>query len=508
MFTIVDLLAFNAARTPENTAVIDGLRRISYGELLDRARRCANLLVRRIDANDRIVILLPRGIDALALYFGAHLAGAVPVFVYEQLGARQVAQIVHQSGARLICTAARQWHVLRRVDLSESAIVDVATIRESPLATAVPRIGRDIAGLIYTSGSTGTAKGVVVTHENLLAGATIVQDYLHLTKQDRILAILPWAFDYGLNQVLAAFSAGATVVIQRSSFCPDICRTLVAAGVTGLAGVPSLWAILTTPGSTFSQTPLPALRYITNSGGALAPATITQIRTAQPQVDVYLMYGLTEAFRSTYLEPSQIEDRPTSIGKAIPNTEILVVDDQGRVCPPGVVGELIHRGPTVALGYWQDPSGTAAVFRAHPQPLAGVPTETVVYSGDFVRADSEGYLYYLGRRDELFKSRGVRVTTTEIETELRGSGMVSEAVVAAVATDGPDPRIVAAVILGGRGATLDDLYAYCRRELPQHMRPNSIVVTETMPRTSSGKTARAEVRAKLSEIAATATGQR
>ncbi|GAA0903335.1 AMP-binding protein [Virgisporangium aurantiacum] len=505
VYTVADILAASAARTPARTAVIDGHTRISYGELNERARRCASLLARRVDPGDRVAILLPRGVDALAVYFGAHLAGAVPVFVHDQLRPRQVAHIVAHAGARLVCTSTRHHKLLRDIDLPDAAIVNISTLRESPLLTAVPRIGRDLAGLIYTSGSTGTAKGVAVTHDNLLAGAGIVAVYLHLESRDCTMAILPWSFDYGLNQVLATFAAGGSVVIQRSTFGPDICRTLAAADVTGLAGVPSLWVALTGSGSPFRQSRLPALRYITNSGGPLAPATIDKIRTAQPHLDIYLMYGLTEAFRSTYLDPAQVADRPTSIGKAIPNTEVLVIDDDGRPCPPGAVGELVHRGPTVAFGYWHDPDATAAVFGPHPHQPAGFrdvgPAETVVYSGDYVKADTDGYLYYVGRRDELFKSRGIRVTTSEIEAEVRASGMVTEAVVA-VTTGGPDPHLVAAVLLSG-GATLGDLRAYCRDELAPHMQPHEIVARDTMPTTSTGKTDRSAVRAHLTTQIAT-----
>jgi acyl-CoA synthetase (AMP-forming)/AMP-acid ligase II len=502
MHTAADLLAITAARAPERTAVIDGHSHIPYGELYDRARRCGSLFARRTSPGDRIALLLPRGTEALAGYFGAHLAGAVPVFIHDQLRARQVARIVRHAGARLVCTSVRYHHLLRDLALPDGTIVDLSALREPPLAKPAWRIGRDIAGLIYTSGSTGTARGVIVTHDNLLAGAAIVRDYLELNSDDRTMAILPWSFDYGLNQVLATFAAGATVVIQRSLFCPNICRALAAARATGLAGVPSLWAALTGPGSPFCQMPLPALRYITNSGGPLAPATISQIRQAQPRLDIYLMYGLTEAFRSTYLDPAEIAIRPTSIGKAIPDTEILIIDAHGQPCPPGVTGELVHRGPTVALGYWQDPAATAAVFRPHPHPPSGAPAETVVYSGDYVQADTDGYLYYIGRHDELFKSRGIRVTTTEIETELRASGMITEAVAAAIPSDGLDPHLAAAVILSR--ATLDDLRAYCRNELAPHLQPSELIAMQTMPATSTGKTDRTAVRAQLTQAIITA----
>lgn len=520
LYTVADLLTA-AARAGGHTAVIDGPHQVSYGELHDRARRCAALIARRTTAGDRIAILLPRSIDALAVYFGAHFAGTIPVFIHDQLRVRQVRHIVDHADARLVFTTTRHASSRltgQRVDLRlpDGAVVDVSTLREAPLPAPVPRIGRDIAGLIYTSGSTGTAKGVAVTHDNLLAGAAIVGDYLHLDSRDRTMAVLPWSFDYGLNQVLATVTAGGTVVIQRSAFAPDICRTLAGTHVTGLAGVPSLWTALagtTAHTAPIRQLPLPALRYITNSGGPLAPATIAQIRHALPRLEIYLMYGLTEAFRSTYLDPTQVDTRPTSIGTAIPNTEILVLDDDGQPCPPGTVGQLVHRGPTVAAGYWNDPDSTAAVFRPHPHPPAGAPGtdpvssratspatnvgETVVYSGDYVRTDTDGYLYYVGRRDELFKSRGIRVTTTEIETEIRGSGMVTDAVVVAFTTDGPDPHLAAAVVLTTPAATIGDLDTYCRRELPPHMQLHELVEMETMPLTTTGKTDRASVRAHL-----------
>ncbi|GAA0480141.1 AMP-dependent synthetase [Actinoplanes capillaceus] len=499
MYTVADLLTTTAARMPDRVAVIDGSTATTYGDLHERARRCATLIARQTQPGDRVAILLPRSVDALAAYFGAHLAAAAPVFIHDQLGRRQVAHIVEHAGAHLILTTSRYHPRLRDLDLTDRPVVDPATLQETPLPTARPRIGGDIAGLIYTSGSTGTAKGVTVTHDNLLAGATIVSDYLHLVPTDRTLALLPWSFDYGLNQVLASFAVGATVVIQRSWFGPDICRTLDAAQVTGLAGVPSLWAALTWPRSPLLHRPQPALRYITNSGGPLAPATIEQLHEGQPHLDIVLMYGLTEAFRSTYLDPAHVSARPTSIGKAIPNTEIIIVGDDGRPCPPGVTGQLVHRGPTVALGYWQDPDTTAQVFRPHPFPAAGHPAETVVYSGDYVRADTDGYLYYIGRRDELFKSRGIRVTTTEIETEIRASGLVRDAVVAAVDTDGPDPLLIAAVTLANGTSNLTDLSAYCRRELAPHLQPHEIVVLETMPTTSTGKTDRAAMRDQLSQ---------
>jgi amino acid adenylation domain-containing protein len=496
-YTVADLLAAQARHSPGRPAVIDGATTVSYEELHDAARRWAGLIARRVEAQSRIALLLPRTARALAAYFGACLAGTVPVFVNEQLRARQASRIVDHAGASLVITDRRHRCLLRDSAIRPDQVVEAGVPGGSPIAVPTPVIGKDLAGLIYTSGSTGSPRGVMVTHDNLVAGAAIVADYLGLTSQDRTIAVLPWSFDYGLNQVLATFIVGGAVVVQRSAFPPDICRTLSSAAVTGMAAVPSLWAALTRDGSPLSRRRLPSLRYVTNSGGPLAAATVERLRSVQPHVDVYLMYGLTEAFRSTCLEPAMAGLRPGSIGKAVPNTEILVVGDDGRPCAPGVAGELVHRGPTVAAGYWRDPEATAAVFRPHPFPLRDGMPETVVFSGDWVKADAEGYLQFVGRRDEQFKSRGIRVTPTEIEAELLASGLLSEAVVVAVSREGPDPELVAAVVPQGAGFALSELRAYCQAELPGHMLPHRFVPMPQVPRTPNGKADRARLLAEL-----------
>jgi acyl-CoA synthetase (AMP-forming)/AMP-acid ligase II len=334
----------------------------------------------------------------------------------------------------------------------------------------------------------------MVSHDNLVAGATIVSEYLELTAADRVLAALPWSFDYGLNQVLAAFASGSTVVVQRSTLPGDICRTLATTAVTGFAGVPLMWTSLTSGPAPLLHQRLPALRYITNTGGTVPAATIRRLRTAQPAVAIYLMYGLTEAFRSTYLHPAEVDARPTSIGRAIGNTEILVVADDGTPSPPGKEGELVHRGPTVALGYWRDAEATREVFRPHPWPIDPASPETVVYSGDHVTRDQDGYLYYIGRRDKVFKSRGVRVNPHQIEVELMGSGMLTAAI---VLPPNPDGQLVAVVVPGDASMTTDELQRYCRAELATYMQPDRFIVMDTLPTTPTGKPDRIRIRSAV-----------
>ncbi|OON82199.1 AMP-binding protein [Streptomyces tsukubensis] len=505
MYTVADLLLSNARTRADAPAVLDGPEIVTYGQLADRAHRGADRLAAHpLPPGSRIVLLLPRSAEAVACYFAAHLAGLVPVFVHDQLRRRQISRIVSHAEAALALTSRRLAPRLSGALPEDRVRTPQHLMTATPDATrpVLPRtIGRDLAGLIYTSGTTGGAKGVMLSHDNLLSGARIVADYLALTAQDRTLALMPFSFDYGLNQVLATFHAGGTVVIQRSPFAPDICRTLLNHEVTGLAGVPTLWRDLLGPRSPFTRTRFPSLRYLTNTGGPLGVPTVRAIRAAHPKLTVFAMYGLTEAFRSTYLAPARLDDKPTSVGRAIPNCHIDVLDEDGRPCPPGVVGEIVHRGPTVALGYWRDPEATARVFR----PRAGLRPplrETVVHSGDLGRTDTEGDLYITGRRDELTKIQGIRVTPTEIEADISAAGLTAGVVALIVA--GPDerqdPAVLVAVEPRAPSFDLDALRAYCSAELPPHMRPLRIEVFDSLPRTPHGKPDRKRVLALLTRI--------
>jgi len=327
-------------------------------------------------------------------------------------------------------------------------------------------------------------KGIAISHQNLIAGARIVSQYLDIQQSDRILSVLPFSFDYGLNQLLTTVQQRAVLVLQRSTLAAHICRSLAHYEITGLAGVPTMWAQLMLPSSPLPTTPVPALRYITNSGGAFPVELVRQYRALLQHTRVFLMYGLTEAFRSTYLCPDELERRPHSMGKAIPECEVLVVTDDGRECAPNEVGELVHAGPTVSLGYWRDAEATAAKFRPHPFR----PGETSVYSGDYVTRDDDGFLYFIGRRDEMMKSSGYRISPTEVEALLYQSGLVAEVVVKAR----PDPlagAVIVAYCVPKQPASFSagDLLEFCRREMPGHMIPRDVQVLSELPRTASGK---------------------
>ena len=483
-----ELLIRRATSTPGKVAIVEGRRRVTFSELLALAESYgASLQDRGIREGDRVVIFLPRSVEAAAALFGTWFAGGVAVFANERLRSQQLQHIVEHSLASCVISNGHQLGSVAAVPCAQVMNVDHEAARGPRPHRRVA--SADLAMLVYTSGSTGLPKGIMLSHENVLSGTRIVAGYLGLTGDDVILSILPFSFDYGLNQLLTAVSAGATLVIQRSMFPNDISQTLVRERITGLAGVPTLWAQLSGRHSPFLKTEYPDLRYLTNSGGRVPENVVRSIRAAHPRTQIFLMYGLTEAFRSTYLPPEQVDRRPTSMGRAIPEVDILVINEQGGRCAAGEVGELVHCGANIAMGYWRDPENTAARFRPHPfGGHANGPAERVVFSGDLVTTDGEGYLYYVGRKDQQIKSRGVRVSPEEIERCLHSSSEVAQAVSFAVQRDDGDTDIVAAVIPVDPSCFHQPaLEEFCRNEMPEYMQPRVFWAMHEFPLTTSGK---------------------
>ncbi len=334
----------------------------------------------------------------------------------------------------------------------------------------------DMAAILYTSGSTGQPKGVVLSHRNMVSGAASVAEYLGNTPDDRLLAVLPFSFDYGFSQLTTAFLVGASVSLIDHLFARDVVAAVEKDRITGLAAVPPLWiqlADLQWPSGIDGH-----LRYITNSGGRMPRATLDKLRAALPRTRPFLMYGLTEAFRGTYLPPEELDRRPDSMGKAIPNAEILVVRPDGTPCAADEPGELVQRGALVALGYWNDPAKTAERFKPVPAQRPELPlTEMAVWSGDTVRRDADGFLYFVGRRDEMIKTSGYRVSPTEVEEVVYASGLVGDAVAVAA----PHPALGEGIVLiaspPDSGAAIDGddrLLAHCRAHMPTYMVPHRI----------------------------------
>jgi amino acid adenylation domain-containing protein len=483
------VLADAASGSPERNAVASAEGDASYSALARRAATIAEALRNsEVRAGDRVAIFLPRGVDACAAFFGTLAHGAVVVIVNETLKARQIEHILRHSGAVVMLATPEVLQRLGRPIETTAVTLDVTQLDPASCTELRPRsrVASDVAQIIYTSGSTGLPKGVTLSHANLWAGMQSVTSYLGITGDDRIASLLPFSFDYGLNQLLCAVGSSATLVIERSPVPQRIVRTLREQEVTVLATVPPSWLQLLTV-SSFEHEPIASLRCMTNTGGLLPVEAVCRLRASQPHAQLFLMYGLTEAFRSAYLDPAKVDAKPGSIGAAIPGAELLVVREDGAECEPGEIGELVHRGPTVALGYWDDPVLTERVYRPNPLLAPGAPAmERVVFSGDYVRRDADGDLFFVGRRDTMIKTLGYRVSPDEIVDVLHASGEVTEAVVAPEPDEAKGNCIVAFVVLrdGGR---LDRLEAFCRSELPRYMQPARYEVRSALARTHSGK---------------------
>jgi acyl-CoA ligase (AMP-forming) (exosortase A-associated) len=505
---IHDFIFQSAQRAPAAEALVHGDVRLDYAALAHAVRRAAAaLLACGLGRGERVAVYLDKRIETVAALFGASFAGAVFVPVNPLLKPEQVAHILADCNVRVLVTSNDR---LRQLAPQLAGCPDLRTVlvtgtpdAAAPVALPVlgwdaalaaapvdamphPRIDIDVAAILYTSGSTGKPKGVVLSHRNMVAGARSVAAYLALTPADRLLSVLPLSFDYGLSQLTCAFHTGASAVLMNYLFPRDILAAVAQYGITGLAAVPPLWNQL-------SRLDWPqdcSLRYLTNSGGAMPGATLAALRRALPRAEVFLMYGLTEAFRSTYLPPSEIERRPGSMGRAIPNAEIMVVRPDGTACEVDEPGELVHRGALVALGYWNDPAKTAERFRPAPGQDPALPlVEMAVWSGDTVRRDADGYLYFIGRSDDLIKVSGYRISPTELEEAVYALGTVDEAVAFGV----PHPELGQAIVLlatasGADAPTPDALRKACQRRLPAYMVPAHIELrSAAFPRNPNGK---------------------
>ncbi len=503
------LLRDTALRHSAADAVAHRHSVLTYGSLWEEVERAACAFAAwGLKRGERLGLYLDKRTEFVIAMFGAAAAGCVFVPINPVLKPRQVGYILRDCNVRLLVTSCQ-----RAADLAEETekCPDLAAIvladgaeGEAPRTTvevtrwdqlmtlaATDRRSRvidiDMAAILYTSGSTGNPKGVVLSHRNLVAGARSVSQYLENTVEDRILSVLPLSFDAGLSQITTAFSVGAKVVLLNYLLPRDVIRACADENITGLTGVPPLWIQL-------GELPWPeaasrSVRYFANTGGHMPRATLDRLRAAMPRAKPYLMYGLTEAFRSTYLDPAEVDRRPDSIGKAIPNAEILVVRPDGTPCDAGEAGELVHRGALVSLGYWNDPTRTAERFR----PLSGSAgglclSETVVWSGDVVRRDADGFLYFVGRRDEMIKTSGYRVSPTEVEEIIYSTGLVG----AAAALGAPHPRLGQGIVVvatppAGRGLDVAALMTECRRNMPQYMVPLLIVEKPALPSGPNGK---------------------
>jgi len=485
---------------------------LTYSELWRGLRDVAGgLHALGLRRDDRVAVYLDKRLETVTSIFGTSLAGGVFVPINPLLRPRQVAYILGDCDVRVVITSTDRLATLadelrgtpsvEHVVLVDGPPDSSTSIGRTPYtvttwveltgaSTDVPvnrGIDLDMAAILYTSGSTGNPKGVVLCHRNLIVGAESVSSYLGNTADDVILSALPLSFDAGFSQLTTAFSVGAHVVLMNYLLPADVVRLCAKHHVTGLTCVPPLWIQIAD--RTWPTEAKQHLRYFANTGGRMPKATLDALRAHFPRAKPYLMYGLTEAFRSTYLDPEQVDRRPDSIGKAIPNAEILVVRPDGTACEPREEGELVHRGALVALGYWHDPEKTSVRFKPVPGPVPDWRApEIAVWSGDTVVKDEEGFLYFVGRSDEMIKTSGYRISPTEIEEVAYSTGFIRDAVAFGV----PDAKLgqrIALIVTPRDHGTLDTdgFLAELRRQLPLYMVPATVEVRDELPLSPNGK---------------------
>ncbi len=492
----IDWVARRGAAT--DVALEDRAGTLSYADLEAAVAQIAGALhAQGFAPGDRVASWLPKTRTACLLPLAGPRAGLVHVPINPLLKRAQVAHILRDSGARLLITQPARSALLEAGDVpggcvvaEEAALAGTAALGPS---AADPNA---LAAILYTSGSTGQPKGVMLSHANLWLGAISVAHYLALAPDDRVLGVLPLSFDYGQNQLFSTWVAGARVVPLDYLAPRDIIKAVIRYGITTLAGVPPLWSQLL--GADWPAEATVPLRRLTNSGGALGERMVRSLRNRFPRAQLFPMYGLTEAFRSTYLPPELVDAHPESIGTAIPFAEVMVVAPGGGEAPAGTAGELVHAGPLVAKGYWQDAARTAERFR--PAPPWSREGGIAVYSGDTVVRDTDGLLRFVGRDDEMIKSAGNRISPTEIEEAVMSGEEVREAVAFGL----PDPQlgqiiVVVAQAAADPGEAEEALRARLRRDLPGFMQPARYEWHRALPRNANGKLDRATIRQELGE---------
>jgi amino acid adenylation domain-containing protein len=508
-----DYLLESARRLPEKIALVCGKKRVSYAELDRLSNALAHTLVARgVERGDRVVVFADNTVETVVAFWAVLKANAVISVVNPLTKADKLAYLLNDCRATALVTdghitpvfadaAARSPH-LRTIVVSGA--LDQKRLAELPGVVAWEEalaagngheppgrraIDADLASIIYTSGSTGDAKGVMLTHRNMLTAATSVSTYLELGENDVILGILPLSFDYGLYQLIMAFRLGARLVLERSFTYPaQVLKVMVEECATVFPGVPTIYAILAEM-KTLKDTDLSTIRTVTNTAAALPVKHIEMLRDLFPKARVFSMYGLTECKRVSYLPPSDLSRKPTSVGIAIPNTELWIVDESDERVGPNVVGELVVRGATVMLGYWEKPESTAKKLR--PGPLPG---ERVLYTGDYCRFDEEGYLYFVGRKDDIIKSRGEKVAPKEVENVLVNVAGVKEAAVIGVPDDILGQAVKAFVVLeAGVSMTEKEVLFACQQKLENFMVPKHVVFVADLPKTTTGKIKKTEL---------------
>ncbi|MFC1863334.1 acyl-CoA ligase (AMP-forming), exosortase A system-associated [Thermodesulfobacteriota bacterium] len=512
-FIVPHLIEDAAIESPDKIAIEHKERTVTYSELFDESSRMNwYLKSMRLRKGERVAILLDKSIEQLVGMFGISMAGGIFVFINTILKKTQIEYILNDCQVNILLTTQRHFQknnldfkgivVFMDEEHIQGDIPCWSKLRKdsAPDGGIVDQIADDTACLIYTSGSTGFPKGVVVPHRTVVEGAEIISSYLGIKSDDRLISVLPFNFDYGLNQATSSILKKATMVMHQFFLPKDLLTILEEKKITGFAGMVPIWIkLFNEKYETTSDSNFPNLRYISNTGGKVPRPIVEKMRVFFPKTKIFLMYGLTEAFRSTYLPPEELDKRPDSIGKAIPNVEILVVNKNGEECAPDEPGELVHRGALVTKGYWNDEDKTKKVFRKNPllnkndQPHL---EDIAVFSGDLVKKDEDGFIYFISRRDEMIKTSGYRVSPTEIEEGLIEIPEVSNAVVFGKEGSEGDQIIIAVVESRDTKISEKTLFQVCRKKLPGYMVPHEIHIEKSFKLTANGKVDRSFIKQK------------
>lgn len=505
-----NFLQDSAQKFPDKIAIVGSIyepllkeERKTYKWLDEMSNSLAHALIDKgLQKGDRVAVFLDNSIESAISIFGILKAGGAFVVINPMTKAQKLAYMLNNCQAKFVIIDSKYNQQISAIDADApfTKPIIVGASEQTTMAYILAEypkymppqtcIDIDLASIIYTSGSTGSPKGVTLTHLNMVSAANSITKYLENVPSDIIINTLPMAFDYGLYQLLMTCKFGGTLILEKSFMYPYvIVKRIEEEGVTGFPGVPTIFAMLLQI-KDLKQHNFDSIRYVTNTAAALPPKHILQLREVFPKAKIYSMYGVTECKRVTYLPPEELEKRPTSVGKGMPNEEVYIVKENGELAKPGEIGELVVRGSNVMQGYWNMPEETAKVLRPGRYPW-----EKVLYTGDLFKMDEEGYLYFVARKDDIIKSRGEKVSPREVENVLYEIDGVLEAAVIGV----PDEVLgeaIKAIIVPKDGKVLSEkeILAHCQKNLENFMVPKFIEFANSLPKTMTGKIRKADLK--------------
>jgi len=504
MTLLNELLTKSSNEFPKKEAVVCGPKRLSYSEIEDASLRLANFLISHgINHGDRVGIFCNKDIEEVIIISAVLKIGAIFIYVNPQFKEEQLSYVIRDCDIKVLFVDEAKSRIFEKADPGKSTLnlvillsseIDLNKNNFYHFSTLIKSSSNnkidsdkvdesDPASIIYTSGSTGKSKGIIVTHKIFYDSTRISAAVLENSSSDRLISVTPFSFDGALSQLFTMFMVGGTLIQQRSNFPKDIVSTLIQEKITGFHAVPSLWNVLLQKHSPFSNYNYPDLRYVSIIGENLPLKYLNIIQSILPGTQIYKMYGTTEAFRSTYLPPKDLTRKPNSVGVPFPEVEISIVDENNRICEPGEIGEIVHKGVFISPGYWNQPEKSTERFKYNS-----------LYTGDLGKMDEEGYLYFAGRKDGMMKVQGYRVSPEEIEECLYQLKEVQEAVVISAPGENLDRKIKAVIVCNNNSEiTEKTIISHCRNKLPSYMIPAVIEFRKFLPRTANNKVNKLEL---------------